>query len=188
MGRSQSPGHRYRSPLLTWTWVPSTDTRSVRPATANLRRADSHLHAASWEHACCMPVGADGRYECPDGFHLVRLYPVEGESAIAELWFDDAPWAQITLDGVEQGAVGDARVANVRFVVSLFPPPPGTVREWWEFDLADVENEVATAKEWLVENERHRVAVQGDGLTAAGSAFEKIGIDDPRCKGADDHE
>ena len=96
---------------------------------------------------------------------MARLFPVEGESAIAELWFDQAPWAQVELHGVQQDAVGQARVEGVQFKISLFPPPPDASSSWWEFDLAEVRSQLDAAEQWLLENE-------------AGQALSKMAEDD----------
>ena len=122
-----------------------------------------------------VPVGADGRYEFPKGFHMARLYPVEGESAIAELWFGEAPWAQVALVGVNQNAVADARTTDARFIIDLYPPPEDAEPDWWRFDLTLVEEQLDGAKKWLLENEAGRVPLDRAGLTAAGSAYEKMG-------------
>lgn len=114
------------------------------------------------------------RYEFPEGHHLVKLFPVEGDSAIAELWFGEAPWAQIWLTGINLDAVGDERVRDVEFRGSLFPPPAAADPGWWEFELSDVEDRLSAAKDWLRDNERHRVPLDSDeGITAAGSAMSK---------------
>jgi len=113
-------------------------------------------------------------YEFPSGHHIVRCYPVEGET-FAELWFGAAVWGQVLISGVHHDQFGWARVADVRFVVSLYPPPDGAGRRW-EFDLEEVQTQLSRAQEWLLENERGREPVEEDGLTAAGRAFSKISV------------
>jgi len=44
--------------------------------------------------------------ESPTVDHIVKVFPVEGQNAIAELWFGDAPWAHVELSGMDLAAVG----------------------------------------------------------------------------------
>ena len=106
---------------------------------------------------------------------MVKLFPAEGDGAIAELWFFDCPWAQVELQGIRLEEVGAARVADVGFRVSLFPVPDGADRGWWEFDLVEVEEQLAEAREWLLDNESRRLPLDQTGLTAAGAAIDKLG-------------
>lgn len=119
------------------------------------------------------------RYEFPEGFHVAHLYPVDGESAIAELWHGETVWGQVQLRDIDRDAVGEDRVATASATVLLYAPPEGSGREWWEFDLGEVERQLRLAREWLLDNERKCVPVDDDGLSAAGSAFSKIAADDP---------
>lgn len=120
-----------------------------------------------------MMGGVPAQYEFPEGHHLVKLYPVEGDSAIAELWFGSAPWAQVTLEGIHLDQLGEERTRGVRLLVSLFGPPEGAETDWWQFDLLEVQRQLALAQDWLIENERLRVPLTEDGLTAAAEAMEK---------------
>jgi hypothetical protein len=52
----------------------------------------------------------DRPFQFPAGFHLARLYPVEGDSAIAELWHGDDVWADLRLDGIRLDEHGEQRV------------------------------------------------------------------------------
>ena len=109
-----------------------------------------------------------------EGFHQVIFYPVEGDSAIVELYLGDEQWADVMLDQIDLNAEGHARIANVKVVV-LFYPPHGDEQKWWELDLNEVETQLRSAREWLLENEGGRVPLDDDeGLTAAGAAFSKI--------------
>jgi ribosomal protein L7/L12 len=107
----------------------------------------------------------------------VRCYPIEGET-FAELWFGESVWGQVTISNVHHDRVGEARVADARFVLSLYPPLSGAAREWWDFDLDDVRTQLEEARAWLLDNERDVQPVDRDALTAAGKAFSKIGTAD----------
>ncbi len=48
---------------------------------------------------------------------MAKMFPVEGDSAIAELWFGETPWAQISLTGINVAAVADERISDVGFTV-----------------------------------------------------------------------
>ncbi len=105
---------------------------------------------------------------------MAKLYPVEGDSAIAELWFGDAPWAQVELTGIRLDQVESERVSEAGFKVSFFAPPASAMPAWWEFDLLDVEEGIGSAKKWLLDNERGRLPLDsGDGLAAAAQALDK---------------
>jgi len=133
-----------------------------------------------------MADGATEQYEFPTGFHIARLFPVDEESAIAELWYGDAPCGAVEMRDIEPDAVGDDRVKAATFVVSLYSPPPGNQREWWEFDLDAVEDQPRQARNWLLDNERRRLPIGESSLTAAGAAFTKIGENGPLWCSEDD--
>src|SRR5215471_9144441 len=116
-------------------------------------------------------------YERPVGHHIVRCYPVEGET-FAEVWFSDSAWAQVTISDIHHDLVGEARVADARFLLSLYPPPSNAAHEWWEFDLDDVRTQLDEARAWLLGNEQAIQPIDQDALTAAGKAFSKIGTPD----------
>jgi hypothetical protein len=113
-----------------------------------------------------------------EGFYTQMLYPVEGDSAIAELYYDDEQWANVWLEGINLDAVGDARVQEARVVVELFSPLPGPAEaRWgssWRLDLDEVCRRLDDARQILIENERGRVPVADDGVTAAGRAWTKM--------------
>jgi hypothetical protein len=88
----------------------------------------------------------DRPFQFPSGFHLARLYPVEGDSAIAELWHGDDVWADLRLDGIRLDERGERRVAGVRCVLRLYPPPDGADPAWWEWDLAAVLGQLTAAR------------------------------------------
>lgn len=109
---------------------------------------------------------------------MVKLYPVEGDSAIAELWYHECPWAQVELRGIRLDQEGSSRVSDVDFHVSLFPPPADAEPRWWEFDLPEVLEQFAIARAWLLDNEQHRLPLDDEvGLSAAGRAMEKSAED-----------
>src|SRR5262245_20827481 len=110
----------------------------------------------------------------PTGFHIVRLYPAEGDSAIAELWHGEDIWGEVTLAGIDVGARGDERITEAAAVVRFYEPTD--VRNWFEFALSDVSEQLVAAHQWLLDNERDREPLDPvEGLTRAGSAFSKIG-------------
>src|SRR3954454_17579838 len=112
----------------------------------------------------------------PDGFWQQMLYPVEGDSAIAELYFGEEPWATVRLTKIDLEAEGEARISEARYVAELQPQPDGAP---WRFDLLEMESELAAAREHLAENERGRVPLEGDGdLTEAGAALDKASADE----------
>lgn len=114
-------------------------------------------------------------YEAPSGLRFVKLYPVEGESAIAEIWFGEEPIGQLSLRGVRQEAVGAARAVDAQVELAIYPSPD-TVQ--WSLPLSDFLAQIEKARAWLMQNEEGRTPVAG-GLTASGSAFDKIaGSDD----------
>jgi ribosomal protein L7/L12 len=120
---------------------------------------------------------APRRYEHPAGHHVVRCYPVEGET-FAELWFGDSAWGRVTISGIHHDRAAEARVADARFLLSLYPPPSSAAHEWWDFDLDDVRTQLDEARAWLLGNEQGAQPVDWDALTAAGKAFSKIGTAD----------
>jgi len=110
------------------------------------------------------------------GFYSQMFYPVEGASAIVELYHDGEQWADVCLEGIRLDAVGDARVGQARVLVSFFPPAARTL---WNLDLDEVRRRLDDAREQLLANERGRVPVDDEGLTQAGRAFSKIAETDP---------
>jgi hypothetical protein len=63
------------------------DSRSPQPTTSGTiaYMADNARAAEAWH-----------------GFRMAHLFPVEGDSAIAELWHDEEVWADVRLEGVRQ--------------------------------------------------------------------------------------
>ncbi len=68
------------------------------------------------------------------GFKVAKIYPVEWESAIAELYYGEQIWAYVSLEGVDQAATGAARIEGARVVVEFWrePDKPTAV---WDFNL-----------------------------------------------------
>jgi ribosomal protein L7/L12 len=127
----------------------------------------------------------DRPFQFPSGFHLARLYPVEGDSAIAELWHGDDVWADLRLDGIRPDEHGEQRVAGVRCVLRLYPPPDGADPAWWEWDLDAVLGQLTAARAWLLDNERGRAPIDDPhGLTAAGAALSKAALEEIKRRSA----
>jgi len=59
-----------------------------------------------------------------EGFEIKLFFPVEGESAIAELYYDGDNWADVHLEDVDLGGFGEQRTANARVVVELYRRRP----------------------------------------------------------------
>ncbi len=83
-------------------------------------------------------------YEHPSGHHMVHSYQVDGET-FAELWFGAAIWGQVQIDGGHHDQVGEGRVTDARFFISLPSPPAAVEGDWWDFDLDDVQRQLARA-------------------------------------------
>jgi len=131
-----------------------------------------------------------------DRFEIKICFPVEGESAMAELWYDDDEWADLQLEGLNLGADGEERTADARAVVALYLPrrfgkdhtwrfdlsdAPAQLEQashrkrWWPFDAAAALAQLERARDSLFENERDRdPRADTEGLTAAGAAFSKM--------------
>jgi hypothetical protein len=109
------------------------------------------------------------------GFKMAKLFPVDWESAIAELYFGDLIWAYVSLEGVDETATGSARVRNARVVVEFWREPDKP-RGVWDFnlDLAGVLEQLRRAEAWLMENETGRAASPDEGLSASGQAFMRM--------------
>jgi hypothetical protein len=115
-------------------------------------------------------------YQFPDGHHLVRCSPVEGEPFV-ECWVGEEVWGQVQIAGVEHEATGEARLANCTFDLSLYARGRGS-DEWWTFSLQTVREQLDEAEAMLRENEVGRVPVEAEGLSAAGQAMSKMRSED----------
>jgi len=108
-------------------------------------------------------------------FKMAKLYPVDWESAIAELYFGDLVWAYVSLEGVDQAATGAARVRNARVVVEFWREPDKPTGLWdFNLDLAGAREQLQRAEAWLFENETGRASSTDEGLSAAGRAFVRM--------------
>jgi hypothetical protein len=106
---------------------------------------------------------------------LAKLYPVEGDSALAELWQNDEPWAELRLEGIDVKARGEERVANARVLLRLYGPAE---EGWRDFELDRAMEQLGQARDWLMEHERTREPVADRGeLTRAGEASSKMSPD-----------
>jgi hypothetical protein len=134
---------------------------------------------AAWQAAAVSEhsAGPSGPYQFPAGHHMARCFPVEGDPFV-EVWFGEEAWGQVDITDIDHSQVGDARVSRARFVVAFYPPPQRLGTMGWQFDMDEVDKQLTDARQWLLDNERGRVPVEADGLTAAGQAFSKISIPD----------
>jgi hypothetical protein len=105
---------------------------------------------SSWHSGLIMRA-----YGPPAGLHFVTFYPVEGDTAIAELVDGGEMWGDVQLEGIRLSEPGDARISQVNVRIRLLPPPND--RRSWDFDLSDVESLLAEARGWLLDNERGRL-------------------------------
>jgi hypothetical protein len=113
-----------------------------------------------------------------EGFAMTQHYPVEGDSAIAEVVYDEAAWADLHLEDIDVEARGDARTENARVVLRLYGP---SEREFWEFDFAGATEQLLEARDWLLEHESAREPVpERDALTRGGEAWSKMSPDTQR--------
>ena len=94
-------------------------------------------------------------------FKMVKAYPVEGDSAIAEVWCrgddldkgaEEHEWARLWLEDIDLAAVGRQRTANARVVVEIQPSvlldgPPRMRKflEPWQFDFDDARAQLERA-------------------------------------------
>jgi hypothetical protein len=109
------------------------------------------------------------------GFKMAKLFPVEWETAIAELYFEKRVWAYVSLEGVDQEATGSARIRNARVVVEFWREPDKPTGAWdFNLDLAAALEQLKRAEAWLLENETGRAPATDEGLSAAGQAFSRM--------------
>ena len=86
--------------------------------------------------------------------HFAKLYPVDGDSAIAELMLGGRIWGDLRLEGIDLDAVDGARTANAHLVLRLSSNREG------DFDLESFVALLREAEDWLIENERGRVPIK----------------------------
>jgi hypothetical protein len=109
------------------------------------------------------------------GFKMAKLFPVEWESAIAELYFGERVWAYVSLEGVDQEATGSARIRDARVVVEFWREPDKPTGVWdFNLDLAGALDLLKRAEAWLLDNETGRAPSTDEGLSAAGRAFDRM--------------
>jgi len=99
---------------------------------------------------------AAGRYgeDVPGSLSFQKLYPVEGDTAIAELLAGDEIWGDLRLEDIKLDQRGEDRLHGVRVVISIYGTGEG--RELEEFDFDECVALLRQAREWLLENERGR--------------------------------
>lgn len=115
------------------------------------------------------------------GFKMAKLFPVDTESAVAELYFGELIWAYVSLEGIDEAAAGAERVADARVVVEFWREPDKPTGVWdFNLDLAGALEQLAQAEAWLLENETGRTASVDDSPTAAERAFGLMAQDEQR--------
>jgi hypothetical protein len=130
-------------------------------------------------------------------FEMARSFPVEGDSAYAELHFDGEVWADLHLEGIDLDETSTGRTANARVMVDLyltrligyetwrfeFDEAPARLevaarrKRWWGFGVAEALREFRQARDWLLENEQGRFPLtetETGELTPAGRAAWKM--------------
>jgi ribosomal protein L7/L12 len=113
-----------------------------------------------------------GGFETRRGFWMARLFPVQGDSAIAELWHDDEIWADVRLEGVQLDVHGEDRITTATAIVRLYARATRTDPDWREHRLDDLLTQLTTARDWLLDNESGRTPVEdGEELSSAGRAL-----------------
>jgi hypothetical protein len=121
--------------------------------------------------------------------------PKFGESAFITIEHRGQDWAYVTLEGIDESALGDARTADARVFVMLVDE--NDERDDWENpikrDFADAlaratetglfvrsaRKALEDARELLLENARGRVPIDDpEGLTVFGSAMSQLSASD----------
>lgn len=112
------------------------------------------------------------------GFKMAKLFPVDSVSAVAELYYGDLIWAYVSLNGIDDDAVGTARVAQAEVVVEFWREP-GKPTGRWDFNLSldGALDQLQEARQWLLDNEAGR-APSEPGLHPADEAFQKMSEDE----------
>lgn len=125
----------------------------------------------------------------PGGWYLEMEYPVEGDTAIASIYYDRLQYATLWLENIDLTATGDGRVARAKVVVEQHPAPRRRVGPgWlvhedgvpWQVDAGEAARQLERARHRLLENERGREPVTDEGMTPAGAAFAKISRENER--------
>ncbi len=103
---------------------------------------------------------------------MTKIYPVEGDTVMAEVVYDEEPWAELRLENLDIEARGDERTTNARVLLRLYGP---STQEFWEFEFAEAIEQLVEARDWLLEHEGAREPVTGrDELTRGGEAWSKM--------------
>jgi hypothetical protein len=106
---------------------------------------------------------------------MAKLFPVDTESAVAEMYFGDLVWAYVSLQGVDEAATGSARIANARVVVEFWREPDKPTGVWdFNLGLAGALEQLEQAEVWLRENESGRAASSEEPASASGRAFSRM--------------
>ena len=119
-------------------------------------------------------------------FSMAKLFPVDTESAVAELYYDEMIWAYVSLAGIDPEAVGDSRVKDAQVVVEFWREPDKPIGAWdFSLDLDEALRWLTDAKAWLIENETGRSAAPPN-LSRAGQALSKMSNTEQKQFGASD--
>jgi hypothetical protein len=84
----------------------------------------------------------------------MRLYPVDGDTAIAELMLGGRIWGDLRLEGINLDAVDAARTASARVVLRLYSD------RTTDFDFQAFVDLLREAEAWLIENEQGRTPIE----------------------------
>jgi hypothetical protein len=98
------------------------------------------------------------------GLWWQKFYPVEGESAVAEMWAGETMWADLHLENIRLDRRGSERVEGTREVLRLFSPTAGSrfaPQGEWALDATEVLRQLQEARSWLLENEKGRAPDAG---------------------------
>ena len=95
------------------------------------------------------------------GLWWQKFYPVEGDSAVAELWCGEHLWASLHLEGLKLDAIGSVRTKAARETLTLIPPDrPSEFSadgKSWKLDGVAALDQLRAARDWLLENEQGRL-------------------------------
>jgi FPC/CPF motif-containing protein YcgG len=84
----------------------------------------------------------------------MRIYPVEGDSAVFELERGGEVFAATWLDGIDPSAQGAARIASARVMVRFYGDPDGD--DTTEGHRSLLVAFLTDGRTWLLDNEQGR--------------------------------
>lgn len=89
-----------------------------------------------------------------------KVYPVEGDSAVAEILAGNELWCDLHLEGIQLHETGQNRILGAKPILTVYPPPGATALspsgKYWELDASEALACLKGALEWLLENEKSR--------------------------------